>query len=200
MNLVSVLPGRAYFPEKTLSNSLFSYKVCVLLAFNECLLIVSCPWEALGSMWSLDVSYTCKITEWICSIYYSRLTGGGYQRPFRSAPCLWPAQGQNYDHLALSPWILMFWYPGGSWESQIALMVWRGFLSPIWDKSLLLELHVLLYTQRQWALTCKAEEHGFKTKANHVRNCDKELKYSSPVFQRWEQVDAWPIPSVVVFH
>ena len=98
MNLVFCTPWEEpMFQQRPYLILCFGTKSSVLLAFNECLLIVPCLWEALGSMWSLHVLCTCKITGWICSIYNRRLTHGGFQRPFRSVVTLWSAQNLNSD-------------------------------------------------------------------------------------------------------
>lgn len=127
MNLVFCAPREEpMFQQRPYLILCFGTKSSVLLAFNECLLIVPCLWEALGSMWSLHVLCTCKITGWICSIYNTRLTHGGFQRSFRSVLTLWSAQSLNSDlssNVSIHICVLVSWR--GSWESQTAPKVWR---------------------------------------------------------------------------
>lgn len=128
MNLVFCAPREEpMFQQRPYLILCFGTKSSVLLAFNECLLIVPCLWEALGSMWSLHVLCTCKITGWICSIYNTRLTHGGFQRSFRSVLTLWSAQSLNSDlssNVSIHICVLVSWR--GSWESQTAPKVWRS--------------------------------------------------------------------------
>lgn len=128
MNLAFCTPWEEpMFQQRPYLTLCFGTKSSVLLAFNECLLIVPCLWEALGSMWSLQVLCTCKITGWICSIYNRTLTHGFFQRPFRSVVTLWSAQNFNSDlssNVSIHICVLVSWR--GSWESQTAPKVWRS--------------------------------------------------------------------------
>lgn len=105
----------------------FGTKSSVLLAFNECLLIVPCLWKALGSIWSLHVLCTCKITGWICSIYNSRLAHGGFhldQLSLFDQHKVW-----TLTFLSMSSYTSVFWCLGKDPESLKQTPKYEGLLS-----------------------------------------------------------------------
>lgn len=138
----------------------FGTKSSVLLAFNECLLIVPCLWEALGSMWSLHVLCTCKITGWICSIYNSRLAHGGFHLDRLSLfdqHKVW-----TLTLLAMSPYTSVFWCLGKGPESLKQTPKYEGLLSSCQRQIPPARASCDTVHTGQRALTSK--EHRFKRK------------------------------------